>query len=97
MEYAVKYGALRKMYEFLEKGNGGYVMILTSLFTDNRHIVIPIGTTLDTFHRVFFINFLAFSIIHEYIFLSVYCSHIIFRSAYVNDAVTPPIADWREI
>ncbi|KOX81331.1 hypothetical protein WN51_10663 [Melipona quadrifasciata] len=41
------------MYEFLEKGNGGYVTILTSLFTDNRHIVISIGTTLATFHRVF--------------------------------------------
>lgn len=97
MEYAVKYGALRKMYEFLEKGNGGYVTILTSLFTNNRHTVMPIGTILAMFHRVFFINFLTLRSSTRTSLLSVYCSRIIFRSAYVNDAVTPPIADWREI
>lgn len=95
MEYAVKYGALRKMYEFLEKGNGGYVTILTSLFIANQHIVILIGTILVTFHHVFFMTS-GPSLIYENI-LSVYCSRIIFRSAYINDAVTPPIADWREI
>lgn len=57
MEYAVKYGALRKMYEFLEKGNGGYVTILTSLFTNNRLTVMPIGTILTMFHRAFLLIF----------------------------------------
>lgn len=57
MEYAVKYGALRKMYEFLEKGNGGYVTILTSLFTNNRLTVMPIGTILIMFHRAFLLIF----------------------------------------
>ncbi|KOC63260.1 hypothetical protein WH47_02769 [Habropoda laboriosa] len=96
MEYAVKYGALRKMYEFLEKGNGGYVTILTSLSIANRDIVILIGTTLVTFHHVFFMT--SGPLLTYESILSVYCSRIIFRStAYVNDAVTPPIADWREI
>lgn len=60
MEYAVKYGALRKMYEFLEKGNGGYVTILTSLCIDNRQIVVQFGSILVTFYRVTFMTFWPF-------------------------------------